>query len=536
MKENEIRDKLVANLQIINEDYQFLNKEKYLPNEIGTKSFIDIFAKRSNGKYVIIEIKRSDAASREAIHELFKYLEAVKKNLSCNSDEIELVVVSTEWDELLVPFSSFISHIDLNVFGYKLTVDESKIKPLVLTEDRILSAIQMARYYITPKSLSAGIQAHIDFFESHKVKSFVILILKSPENYREMVINSIKAFELENFGEIKLDESKIPDYKFMVYSTNQLLTEVEYLAFLKDGEYQDSIDEIIENSKSTLLDKLESLNELLIETEPFPDSDYVEIGTPAKYMKFIQEEGWELLEIKKYGSLSDNVLLSDEIIEQEILGCSGTTGQHFKASFDLQDNASLARIKREISNCLSDNIIWKNHIFEIIEILRQEGIKDIYCSVYNPMNIVYSIYLISCHENGVLYIPSYQIQFTSNNEKRMYLGYLDGTIKDVDLKNVFNTHYENGESEFMYSLTWGGYSSKNVEMTQFIGLDYRTMFVSVVDEKKRFYKYTNYRFTETSTFNPIIDFLYQLSENKTLVPEIIQYFTEHSLGNGVYSW
>jgi len=79
MKEQEIRDKLIKNLHIINEDYTFLDKEKYFPNEIGTKSFIDIFAKRSNGKYVVIEVKRSDAASREAIHELFKYLEAVKK-------------------------------------------------------------------------------------------------------------------------------------------------------------------------------------------------------------------------------------------------------------------------------------------------------------------------------------------------------------------------------------------------------------------------------------------------------------------------
>ena len=167
----------------------------------------------------------------------------------------------------------------------------------------------------------------------------MLIILESPDNYREMVIDSIKQFELANFGESKLDESKIPDYKFMIYSSNQLLSEAEYIDFLKDGEYQNSVEEIINNAEATTLDKLERFNDLLIETGPFPDSDYVEIGTPAKYSKFIQEEGWSLVEIKKYGALSDNVLLSDELIEQEILGSSGTTGQHFESSFNLKDSA-----------------------------------------------------------------------------------------------------------------------------------------------------------------------------------------------------
>ena len=88
----------------------------------------------------------------------------------------------------------------------------------------------------------------------------------------------------------------------------------------------------------------------------------------------------------------------------------------------------------------------------------------------------------------------------------------------------------------MYSLTWGGYSSNNLAMTQYIGLDYKTMFVSVSKRKKRYYKYSNYRFSETEPFNPVTNFLKMLEENESLVPEIIQYFTERSLGNGMYSW
>ena len=279
----------------------------------------------------------------------------------------------------------------------------------------------------------------------------------------------------------------------------------------------------------TLFYTIERLNELLINYEPFPDSDHVEIGTPAKFGHFINYEKWEIIEIKKYGSLNNNILLTDELIEQEISGGTGTTGQAFHSVFNLQEKASLARVKRQIRNCLSDNIIWRNHIFEILDELQKEGINEVTCNIYNPMNIIYTIFNIITKENSPLYIPNYYIYCKKDNEERMYLGYLDGTILDYSLQDIFDKFYEYGEDEFLQSLTWGGYTSKNLEMTQYIGLNYKTKLIKKMKEGNKFYNYENYRFNETIPYDPIEDFYKILANSQILVPEIVEFFQQRCI-------
>ena len=547
MTENEIGDLLVNNLSILNPSYKLLKREAYLPSEIGTKSFIDILASDNKNKFIIIELKKSNASAREAIHELFKYLEAVKENLSAKTDEIELVVVSTEWKELFVPFSSFITNSNLKAIGYELHLNNNNnlsatlIETDPVNEDRILSAIQMARYYVSQDSLNKGIENHINFFLQHGIENYVLIILKSPENYRDMVIQSVQSFILENIGEAHDFENNlngIPDLKYMIYSANQLLSLNKYKELLSNYDDCDieEINEIVDNSKISQFDKLEQFNDMLIETEPFPDADYVEIGTPAKYRKFREREGWELIEIRRFGSLAENKILTDEQIEEEILGASGTTGETFRSIIDLSNKANIHRVKKEISNCLSDNIVWKNHIFEIFDSLSKEDTKEIKCSVFNPMNIIRTIYLVLTRPDGMFFIPSYQIEVTFNNERRIYIGYLDGVIKNLALEKVFNKFWEGGGDEYLLSLTSGGYTNRNVDICDFIGLKYKTMMASVSFEEISFFDYREYQFKPMNPIIPPEHFYKILTSNSTLVPEIISFHAEHDMGYGILKY
>jgi RecB family endonuclease NucS len=83
------------------------------PSDIGTRSFIDILARDDRERWVLIELKRSNAAAREAIHEIFKYTETVKKHLGARDDELRAIIVSTEWKELLIPFSRLVQALPL---------------------------------------------------------------------------------------------------------------------------------------------------------------------------------------------------------------------------------------------------------------------------------------------------------------------------------------------------------------------------------------------------------------------------------------
>ncbi len=117
-----LRDNLLEELTILESGLKFVEKEKYLPSQIGTRGFIDILAIDSNGRYVLIELKRSDSSARQALHEILKYVEGVKENLAVKEDEIRVFVVSTEWRELLVPFSSLKSRVSFSVTGFDLEV------------------------------------------------------------------------------------------------------------------------------------------------------------------------------------------------------------------------------------------------------------------------------------------------------------------------------------------------------------------------------------------------------------------------------
>ncbi|MPT35902.1 MAG: DUF91 domain-containing protein [Flavobacterium sp.] len=545
MKESQIRDILIQNLHILNPNYKFLNKEAYLPSDIGTRSFIDILACDENGKYIVIELKKSNTTARQAIHELLKYLEALKENLALKTDEIELVVVSTEWDELLVPFSSFLSNVDLKTTGFQLLLEDdkiyaNKINATAISQDRILSSIQMARYYSSSQSLKKGIKEHIKFFTKRDIENFVLIILKAPENYKEIMLESIRDFEIGMYGEIKTSNYDVfLNCEYMIYSANQLLSLEKYtniyLKYYSNLDNEDSVNEIL-NNEVGLYDKMELFNDFILEQEPFPISDFSEIGTPAKYIKFKEDEGWEVVEIQKFGALSENQFLNNEQIEQEIKA-SGTTGERYISEIDVTNKASISRVKREISNCLSDNIVWRNHILEIIDSLTKEKqkIKRIRLSMYNPMNILYSIYLICSQPSGILYIPSYQIEVELDDESRLYVGYLDGNFKEeITISDILNKFWNSNISDFFMSLTWGGYFKNNLEVCEYIGLNYKTMLINMKGDVSEIFRYENYRFIEGECGNPIEDFCLKLFENTFLVPEIISFFDEHNIGNGLW--
>lgn len=168
VKESVIRDNLSRNLSLIEPKLELMDIEKYIPNEAGTRGFIDILAKDVNGKYVLIELKRSDSSCRDAAHELLKYVEGMKINLSVKEEEIRLFVVSTHWDELLVPFSSLTNRTSLQITGFALSVTESgepiaaeHVQPLPINQDRLFIPNHEVSLYLSEENLRIGIKSYI---------------------------------------------------------------------------------------------------------------------------------------------------------------------------------------------------------------------------------------------------------------------------------------------------------------------------------------------------------------------------------------
>jgi hypothetical protein len=126
--EGDLRDALVHNLELIETGLRPVQFQEYpLPNAHGTRGRIDILARDRNQLWVVIELKRSKATSRQALHEVTKYTELLCREKHLAADRIRAVIVATptDWDELLVPVSNVARDWSHDLRGYQLHLDSS---------------------------------------------------------------------------------------------------------------------------------------------------------------------------------------------------------------------------------------------------------------------------------------------------------------------------------------------------------------------------------------------------------------------------
>jgi Endonuclease NucS len=121
--EANLRDQLVARLDLIEYGPHDPTTEYHLPNDHGTTGCVDILARDRHGHRVIIEVKRSRKATREALHEVGKYMELLSRVEGYTADRIRAIIVSTVWDELSAPFDEAVRRSEQRLDGYLLICD-----------------------------------------------------------------------------------------------------------------------------------------------------------------------------------------------------------------------------------------------------------------------------------------------------------------------------------------------------------------------------------------------------------------------------
>lgn len=90
IREDHIRDKLAGQLTLIEDELSLIAINYPLPNSEGTSGFIDILARDRHGVFVVLELKRSDKTSREALHEVMKYTELLQREKGVDKTEIRV--------------------------------------------------------------------------------------------------------------------------------------------------------------------------------------------------------------------------------------------------------------------------------------------------------------------------------------------------------------------------------------------------------------------------------------------------------------
>ena len=164
VREATIRDSLAANLSLLEEGLTLVRTEAPLASAVGADGRVDILARDEFDNFVVIEIKRSDQSAREALHEIFKYASILTHELGIKSSRLRVIVASTDWHELRLPFSSYVRRSICDTTGYKLDVDglgivrsATKIEPEKLRDPLQFSKYQSIYLYQAPEARDANL-------------------------------------------------------------------------------------------------------------------------------------------------------------------------------------------------------------------------------------------------------------------------------------------------------------------------------------------------------------------------------------------
>lgn len=539
LNEGTIRDNLAESLSIISPDLTLLQKEYYLPHISGTRGFIDILAKDEKNKYVIIEIKRSGEASRETLHEILKYVEALKENKKVNESEIRVIVVSTEWKELLVPFSSFINRVKFSVEGFILTVDENfspkfcqTVSPLKLKNERLFSPIHCINLYSNIENLERGIKSHVEVFKNKEINDYILIIMLASDSFQEY--SHAQLNKISNALGIDIDLEEIPYQPYMIYSVFTRLSESQYIDVISKS--QETYDELLYEIKSVELEekKLSIYEDYLIyNLEPFPFSEHTEISYPAKFAcKLIEDEEWIIDKVLIFGALRDNELLEDSIVIAEISGGQGSDGLMFKSNLESNNFSKLEEIKAGVKRVFHDNKVWLNHINCILQYYVEKNKSfELYIEAYSPHNILLSIYRQLNEENGNIWLPTYKMSFSFPNTsvKKLYIGVLvwDGT--QPSMTNIINKYYSGDPSNLTLPIIWGGYEDKDFSIMKDLGLHFGSILYEAHSKEEIFtFKFENFEFVKTESFNYAYnDFLLFVKENTEFISTLINLINSH---------
>lgn len=538
MLEAELRDLLASQITVLEKGLVVLKTEQYVPNTIGTRSFIDILAKDRRGRWVLIELKRSNVSSREAIHEVYKYVEAVKGHLGARDDEIRAIVVSSEWKELLVPFSRFAYDTSISVLGIEIAVSDcgkfitaKPVQPLEGTSGRTLSPWHEISFYCNETRLAEGIASYDASCQAKGMQDYIMVELKAAESFYEKCVLATAASLRQTRGDISdISEQEIADlvgkiarFDHIIYFVPQLQTAANYLEMIRtDPDQYEEAKELKNYMKGDEL--LLCLQEYALDASPKVDRDYIEIGYPAKFRnKLLADEAWTTTKVHRRGAFARNTILTDETILGEIGGDDGKSGQRLKRTINLSDKSEFSQILKDINEALPNNSVWAGMVRAHLEEARADypgSTADL--SIFAPSTGLMTIFIAATKEQWIQYIPSFEITiYNSSDIVRLYCGELlnkdNLALAPETFSHILKKYYGGKINSFILTVTWGGYETRDIDLMNDLGLIYSSFRCDLKDKERVFLRMKDFRWCVVEQIVPFAGFLSYCKINERLL-------------------
>lgn len=453
--EDEIRDHLADHLDLVGPGLTLIDKERLLRNDKGAKGFLDIFARTADHKFLIIEVKRSNATAREAIQELVKYFALLKQNMLVKPSEVRLSIASTEWHELLVPFSEFARSTLFDCQGLRLILGSDGLTERtelidIAPEDRPrrLSRRHFIWGFDSEKLAREGVPVIAKYMRTVGLRDFVILLLAirnepesrflyfaqqelSLEAYMTLIRNRLSSQELTDFENWLKEHSDLED---------------------KVGE---AADKVWEDDEGKLYSRLRPSNS--------------QIAYPEKARNWFAPQTLVSVEVFRFGRFEDEHI-TDEIIKAEIVGEDGSSFHHLNMSASVNSKAEIAALLAASDSLLDLNPVWRTAIRDLCTYASRSCAKSIRVRAFSNEDILRALAALSIGRQE--FTPSLYVEILYPHRTDRVVGTIEWNGRRPNLDDIIKTYLNNDSFYYFMLRHFGEQRSINADIMAELGLSY----------------------------------------------------------------
>lgn len=414
--ESKIRDNLAERLNVIDQSLVLIEKEYFIDPKlkVKTKGFIDILAKDNKDRVVVIEIKRSNQAARQAIHELLKYKVFIRQKFGLKDSEVRLILASSEWSELIYPFSEFASRFQIE--GYQLFVND---------EWSVQSTKRISKLNIPER--------YGEFSPNHSVDLFVSK--EKRDDFTEMISSKLIKLGIDDFIilDIENENNSRLKYKYCCYIAILKYPIEKYTRIIDlDGRFKEDIKELLDDeiTREELLYSLEDCIYSLLDKNIY--SDEIEESDPDKLTSMLGVQGWSISNVHAFGIFNSDPRGVD--IGRIIYGLKGrdhSTGGVFETVVCPEETDLI----NEIKDTMVNHEIWpdqfKNTVLSLFEaIIKNIDYNQMNIYIYHPSSLLTSIgHCYNYNDMGYLPLANF---FSTDSENRLIIHNISYGWSNID--------------------------------------------------------------------------------------------------------
>lgn len=456
--EANIRDHIAAHLDLIEPGLALLDSEFHLPNQQGASGFLDIFARDAAGKLVIIEIKRTDAAAREAIQELYKYVPLLREKFLVKNTDIRLILLSVEWHELATPYAEFAASAPFEVTAGVITLDVDgtpvEIEPMTqaaLTSERKI-----------------GVRHFLWGFPDEATAAKAVAV----------IARRVQRFGLTDFVLIQSRATKpvLGGRSFLYFAQRELRFE-EYMALIETSFDEGQLEEFRESiaDLTELEDRVAEASDAVWHLHggaPYCEigADTAEIAHPEKGGKWFEDGAQEDIVVHRFGRFIDP-WLEDQTIIDEIRGEGGESDFRLRYSAHTDSPPQMAALRQRIENIFFFNEEWLGAVTQLIRYAeRKGGPVRIDLVAYSPEDILRAIAASAFGFPG--YVPTFRLDIEHDGAVERFIGLPEWDGSPPDFNKVMAEHFSGDSFAYFVACHFGENRSMNRDIMTDLGMRY----------------------------------------------------------------